>query len=278
MRRTGKRSGTRSLPAPAAALLAAILLTTAVVPGATALDFFTLWRQPQIPLRIREGAWIDYRAQVMAGGRREESLMRLSCLERADGSDERTWVLELLPLTHDESGARVPVAGEGTRLRVSRDLLRRQGTLLEAVLEVRQWRDGQSRILDPRELQDDPLVSASLTAEFRADRIETGAPTTRVIDGRQLLCRQFVFSAADSQGADLPAGRMIQISTWEITAAVDSTIPFLGLAFVAERVRAESRLDPPSRRFSPPAPRAKVEIMECLAFGSGARPHLLAAD
>jgi hypothetical protein len=99
-----------------------------------------------------------------------------------------------------------------------------------------------------------------------------------VVQGREMLCEQFVLTSADTLAADLPAGRMIQVTTREIAAAVARDVPFLGLAYAAERSRSESRLDPPSRRFKAPPPQVRVEIMELVAFGTGARPVLGAPD
>ncbi len=63
-----------------------------------ALDVFTLWRQPELPLNLTEGAWADFRSQVMAGGKRDEGLTRVSCLGLEHGSDDETFLLEILPL------------------------------------------------------------------------------------------------------------------------------------------------------------------------------------
>ena len=67
MRPTGKRSNT----SPLVGLTLVWVTCGLVAPGAQpacALDVFTLWRQPELPLRMEEGAWADYRSQVMAGG------------------------------------------------------------------------------------------------------------------------------------------------------------------------------------------------------------------
>lgn len=260
MRRTGKRSSTSARrafeqrtgpvgPGPSrigtvAVLLAVALLLPAV--EASALDFFTLWRQPQIPLQITEGAWADYATQVMSGGRREADIVRIACLDHAGGSDDRSWVFELLYLEEKDDGSLVPRPGEGTRLRIARDIVGRQGALLDHVLEIESWTAGVPETITPEQLQDDPLIANSLAAEFTPERVEIGAQTTRVIAGHQLLCDQFAMTAADTQIARLPAGEVIQVSTWEVVAAVNSEVPFLGLAFVSERVNSESRLDPES--------------------------------
>lgn len=277
MRPTGKRSNTSRLLGFTLLWVACGMISSGVQP-VCALDIFTLWNQPELPLRMEEGTWADFRSQVMAGGRRQENLTRIVCLSRADGTDEDTWLLELLPLDELEDGTRVPVPGEGARLRLSRSMLDRQGHLLDAVISVERWRGGIQEAISSDQLRNDPLVSASLDVEFTPDLVESRDPTNRVISGSQYLCDQFVMTAADTQSADLPAGRMIQTTTREITAAVHADIPFLGLAYAAERVKSESRLDPPSRKFSPPPPQVRVEVMELLGFGADARPSLVDGD
>lgn len=270
---TGKRSNIRNILGFTLLWVACGMISSGVRP-VRALDVFTLWRQPELPLRMVEGAWADYRTQVMVGGRRDEGLTRIICLDRANGSDDETWLLELIPLDELPDGSFVPVPGEGARLRLSRTMLNRQGHLLDAVVEVEKWRDGIPEKISEDQLRNDPLVSASLDTEFTPDRTERKDPTNRVVSGTQYLCEQFIMSAADTQSADLPAGRMIQTTTREITAAVHEEIPFLGLAFAAERVRSESKLDPPSRKFSAPPPQVRVEVMELLGFGYHAKPVL----
>lgn len=280
MRPTGKRSNIRVWRKVKLRRLLAACLVLISVSGARpvrALDVFTLWRQPEIPLQINEGNWVEYRTLVMAGGRQEESLTRIVCLDRDHGSDDETWLLELLPLV-EENGRTRPLPGEGMQLRLSRSLLNREGTFMEAIVSAVQWREGQAEPISREELRDDPLVAASLAASFRPDRVERQDPTTRVIEGKQFLCDQFVMAAADTQVAELPAGRMIQVTTREIVAAVHEEVPFLGLTYLTERVRAESRLDPPSRRMKAPPPRVRVEVMELVAFGLRADPTLVAAD
>lgn len=245
---------------------------------ALALDVFTLWQQPMIPLQMHEGGWADYRSQVMAGGKRQQGLTRIVCLDRQSGTDDKSWLLEMLPLEEKLDGSLEPIAGEGLRLRISRSILTRKGRLLDAVVEIVQWRDGQGRATTVAELRDDPLVSASLESDFEPQKVDIGQSTTRVIGKRQYLCDQFVFSAADTQTAELPAGTMIQTTSHEVVAAVNSEIPFLGLAFVSERIKSESALDPPSKKFSAPPARIRVEIMELLDFGSGAKPFLQGLD
>ena len=277
MRPTGKRSNTRRLLAFTFLWMAAGMIGSGVRP-VRALDVFTLWRQPEFPLRMTEGAWADFRMQVMAGGRRDEGLTRIVCLGREHGSDDESWLIELLPLDEFPDGRFEPVAGEGARLRLSRSLLERTGHLLDAVISAERWSGGVPEKVSEDQLRNDPLVSASLDAEFTPDLVEAKDPTTRVITGTQYLCDQFVMSAADTQSADLPAGRMIQMTTREITAAVHADLPFLGLAYAAERIRSESKLDPPSRKFAPPPPQVRVEVMELLGFGWQAEPSLTRGD
>ncbi len=280
MRATGRRSNIRRVISQPVRRLMVALVILGCLSGARsvrALDVFTLWRQPEIPLHITEGSWVDYRTQTMAGGRREQGLTRIVCLDRAGGSDDETWLLELLPLVEDAAGIR-PVPGEGVQLRLSRDLLQRQGAFLDAVVEAVQWRGGRAEKISPAELREDPLVAASLASDFVPDRVETKKPTTRIVQGVQFLCDQFVMAVTDTQVADLPAGRMIQVTTHEIVAAVHTDIPFLGLVYVSERVKSDSRLDPPSRRFQAPPGRVRVEVMELVAFGQGAQPVLIPAN
>ena len=243
-----------------------------------ALDVFTLWKQQELPLRLEEGAWVDYRSQVMAGGRRDEGLTRIVCLDLQHGSDEETILIEILPLHEYPDGRFEPVPGEGARLRLSRSMMDRQGDLLDAVVSAEKWQDGVVEKVTPDQLRNDPLVSASLDAEFVPDSTERKDPTNRVVQGVQYLCEQFVMSVEETRSAALPAGTMIQSTTREITAAVNSDIPFLGLAFATERVRSESVLDPPSSKFTPPPPQIRVEVMELLGFGWGALPTLSPGD
>ena len=77
MRATGKRSSTDPHRWWLIVLVAALL---GGAPPACALDLFTLWRQPDLPFAMTEGAWVDYRTQVMAGGRQQEDLLRLVCV------------------------------------------------------------------------------------------------------------------------------------------------------------------------------------------------------
>jgi len=257
--------------------LALVIFLFSAVP-APALDLFTLWRQPEIPLHIEEGSWVDYRSQVMAGGRREEGLTRLVCLSRADGSDDETFLLELLPLDEQKDGSLLPMVGQGAQVRIRRDVLHRQGSLMQAIVSVHHWQDGQVREITPEELRDDPLISTSFTSDFVPDEVSNQQATTRIVSGRQFTCRQWILASADTQSVVMPAGRMNQISTREIAAAVHEEIPFLGLAYASERVRAVSSLDPPNRKIPVPPARIRVEVMELVGFGFNARAHLSRND
>ena len=269
MRRTGRRSSTRR-----AAALAALLCVLSGVRPVRALDVFTLWKQPQVPLRLTEGDWADYRFQVTAGGRQEQSLTRVACLSRADGSDDMAWLVEVLPLKEEADGRLSPLPGEGLRLRLSRRLTARQGSLLDHVLAARQWSGGRATELSAAQLREDPLVADSFQEEFTAATATSGTPTTRVIGGVQFLCAQTVLAAADTQLATLPAGRLRQVTSRELSAATNPDLPFLGLAYATERVRAESTVEPAGSRLRPPPPRVRVEVMELVAHGKGAKPAL----
>ena len=273
MRPIGKRSNTRGFIA-----LTAILFVLSGVRPARALDVFTLWKQPQIPLRLVEGEWADYRFEVMSGGRQERSLTRVACLDRAGGTDDQGWVVEILPLTEEPDGQLTPVAGEGLRLRLSRRLANRTGSLLDHVLGARQWTAGQASELSADQLREDPLLAESFREDFTAATAQIGTPTTRVVGGVQYLCDQTVMAAADTQVATLPAGRLRQVTVRELVAATHEDLPFLGLAYASERVRSESTLDPEGGRLRPPPARVRVEIMELVAHGRGARPALGRAD
>jgi len=257
--------------------LALIIILLPAAPAA-ALDLFTLWKQPEIPLRLQEGSWVDYRSQVMAGGRREEGLTRLVCLTTADGSDDKTYLLELLPLEEQKDGTLLPLPHQGAQVRVSRDVLKREGSLLQAIVEVHHWQDGRPREITPEELRDDPMISTSFTSDFSADEVSSQQSTTRIVGGHQFTCRQWILASADTQSVVMPAGRMNQISTREIAAAVNDEIPFLGLAYASERVRSVSSLDPPNRKIPVPPARIRVEVMELVGFGFDAVAHLSGDD
>jgi hypothetical protein len=270
MRPTGRRSSTSG----AAFLLALALVTLSGVRPVRALDLFTLWRQPEIPLRIVEGEWVDYRGDVMAGGRRQQTLTRVACLGRDAGSDDASWLLEILPLRETAGGRLEPLPGEGVRLRLSRDLLRREGRLLDAVVDAEHWTGGRAEKVSAADLRDDPLLSLSLDEEFSAQHVARMDSTTRVISDQLFLCGQFVLSAADTQRISLPAGVTVQETSREITAAVHPDLPFLGLAYISERVRSESRVEGEGGRRRRPPPRIRVEVMELVGFGRDAQPAL----
>ena len=248
-----------------------LLLVLLGANAASGLDFFTLWQRPELPLGLVAGQRVDYRRQALADGRRTEDLVRVQCL----GQDSAgRWVLEVLPLVETGPGVFEIVSGEGLRLALDARVAERNADLMDMVMEVRLWRDGGVQVLDRREWRRDPLVTASFSGEFRPDVVDEREPTIRVIDGRELSCRQLVFAAADTQVAELPVGRMVQTASQEVSAAVHAGIPILGLAYVTERIRAESRLDPPSDRLAPPPPQIKIEMLECIGFGDDAIPVL----
>ena len=262
------RNGGRRRRSPAAVVILLVLLAST---AASALDFFTLWQRPELPLDLAAGRRADYRRQALADGRRTEDLVRVQCLGRDDSG---RWVLEVLPLVETAAGTFEVVPGEGLRLALDDRVTARTADLMDSVMEVRLWRDGDVEVLDRREWRRDPLVTASFSGEFRPDVVDEREATVRVIDGRELSCRQFVFAAADTQVAELPVGRMLQTASQEVSAAVNADIPLLGLAYVTERIRAESRLDPPSDRLAPPPPQIKIEMLECIGFGDDAIPSL----
>jgi hypothetical protein len=79
---------------------------------------------------------------------------------------------------------------------------------------------------------------------------------------------------ADTSVVRLPHGHLRQWTEHEVTAAVNDSVPLLGIVYAAERRRAESQLDPPSRRFPDPPPEVKVHTLELVGFGWNARPSL----
>ena len=261
--RVDRRIGRRFLP-PAVLVLA--FLSLGAVP-AGALDLFTLWQRPELPLNLEAGQRADYRRQALADGRRTDDLLRIQCLGQ---DDQGNWLLEVLPLLEPQPGVYETVPGEGLLLVLNSTFAQREGGLFDAVVEVKLWRDGKVSTLDRQQWRRDPLVTASFSGDFDPDTVEESASTIRVIDDHELECRQLIFSATDNQKAELPVGTMIQTSTQEVSAAVHPDIPLLGLAYVTERVRAESRLDPPSDRMKPPPPQVRIEILECFGYGHDA--------
>jgi len=254
--------------------VACVLVAILAALPSPALDLFTLWRQPEIPLTLEAGAWVDYRTQVMAAGRRENGILRVVCIR----ADEDEVVLELLPLEELRDGILTPVPGNGARVSLDGSVRKRKGSLLGAVRGVRHWQDGQARDISPEELRDDPLVSTSFTSDFQPDTVESRQTTTRIVSGLQFSCRQWVMASADTQSVVMPAGRMNQITTREVAAAVHEDIPFLGLVYASERVRASASLDPPSRGVPLPPERHRVEVMELVGFGRDAKPTLVGGD
>ncbi len=147
MRSTGKRSNTSARRRWASGV--AVVLLVAGSP-ALALDLFTLWRQPEIPLRSG-GAWVDYRTQVMAGGRREPGCTHLACLDGSGGATTNPGSSSSCPWTKRADGTLVPVPrAMGTRLRHFAAASARAGALLDARARDRQWRDGDARRRSPR--------------------------------------------------------------------------------------------------------------------------------
>ena len=251
-------------------VVALVMMTSPAV----ALDLFTLWRQPEIPLHITEGDWVDYRTQVMAGGRKEIGIIRVACLNRDEGSDDDSFLLELLPMHEQPDGSLLPMAGEGAQVRLDRNILLRDRPLLASVISVRNWQNGEVREITPEELREDPLLSTSFQSNFIPDEVSNQQSTTRVVAGQQFTCRQWILASADTQSVIMPAGKMKQISSREIAAAVYDEVPFLGLVYASERVRAVSTLDPPNRKIPVPPARIRVEIMELVGFGHQATAHL----
>ncbi len=263
MTRSGRPSLTERLVLAAAALV--------VAASAGALDLFTLWQRPELPLNLAAGLRADYRRQALTEGRRTDDILRVQCLgQDADGR----WVLEVLPLVELAPDSLVMVPGEGLRLFLTERFAAREGSLTDAVDEVHLWRDGRRTRLDEQEWRRDPLVTASFSGDFAPDTVVELNATVRVIGARELSCRQFEFASADTQRATMPVGTMIQVSSQEVAAAVHEDIPLLGLAYVTERLRADSHLDPPSDRFPAPPPQLRVEMLECLGFGRDATPWL----
>ncbi len=266
MRSTGSRSSTD--PRRAAAILAAALLALLAPGGAAALDVFTLWQRAEAPLSLAVGDRVDYSNTTLEAGRRTTELVRVQCV--GDGADG--WLLEILPLEATPRGL-APRPGEGLRLVLSHDVARREGDLAALVRRVVQWSGGRGRTLDPQEWRGDPLAASLLDADFRPDEVSTQGPTTRVVGGADLLCSQFTLVAADTARITLPRGEMIQVHRREISAAVHPGVPFLGLAFAAERSETSATVIPAGRR-SPPPPTQKVETMELVGYGRDAAPAL----
>ncbi len=267
---TGPRSNTSRLAVLAACLVAFQGMS---VP-AHALDLFTLWQQQEVPLDLTPGSRVDYRHQVMSGGRRKTDLTRIACLPAPAGAPDGALVFEILPLTETDDGSVHPVPGQGVWLLVSGDIASRHGDLIDRVREAWQWEDGRSRPLSLDEMRQDPLAAGILHSGFVADEVRKGDPTTRIISGRQFLCDQLVLSARDTQSVNLPAGRMTQVTSHEVTAAFNPELPLLGLAYATERTSAESKFDAPNPRINAPPARIRVEVMEMIDFSRDAHSRL----
>ena len=277
MRATGKRSSTEGcgflIGRGRRQLLPALVLLAAGALPASGLDLFALWRQPEVPLHLEVGAWSQYQRQSLTSGRREEDLLQIQCLAPGPDHPDATWLLEILPLVSSDTGL-APIAGEGLRLWFSDALQTRQGDLLDAVLAVQRWQDGTATTLPHEQWHDDPLISDTLVGQLPLTDATDQGSTVRVIGGLDLTCQQLAFTAVDTLSKKLPAGTLVQVTTQEVTAAVNPAIPLLGVAYAAERLRAESTLTPPSRRFPAPPPQIRVETLECVGFGNDARPWL----
>ncbi len=239
----------------------------------SALDLFTLWREPVIPLQIRPGDRVDYNRTTLSGGQREVDLLRVQCVGEVGEAGARSWLLELLPLA-ETGGGLEPVAGEGVQLQISERLLGRQGNLADLVERVVRWDGGQPTVLTPADWREDPLVLATLQSEFVPQTCERADSSVRVVAGHELRCDQYVLSAADTQRVRLPRATLEQITEWQISCAVNGEVPFLGLVYAAERTRSLSRLEPPSARFTSPAPGLRVETMELVGYGEDAQAWL----
>jgi hypothetical protein len=255
------------LPAVLAVLLGGVC-------PAAALDLFTLWRQPMIPLQVVVGDWVEYHLATLKGGQRTEEALRVQCIGQTDATGGKAWLIEMLPLEETE-GHLTPISGEGWLLQLSQRLLRREGELSAIVERVVQWEDGEARELTAAQWRDDPLVAASLRSEFSPQEVLAVNGSNRVVAGQPLACDQFQLAAADTESVELPRGRLEQISVWEITAAVNDQVPFFGVVFASERTQSHSRLDPPNDRFTLPPPLIKVETMELVAYGHDALPCLV---
>ncbi len=266
--------GPKSNISPRAVLLVGIIALLGTSVPARALDIFTLWHQQEIPLDLTPGSWVDYRSQVMAAGRQDTDLTRVVCLSSTPDSPAGTLVFEIMPLAEDDKGALHPRPGQGVWLLVSADVSRRQGALMDAVLEAWQWDGGVARELSLAELREDPLAAETLRSAFVAERVDKRDATTRIIAGQQFLCEQLVMSAADTQSVTLPAGKMTQISVHEVTAAYNPQLPLLGLAYATERISFETKFDSPNPRVRPPGAKIRVEVMEMVNFGHDAKSLL----
>ena len=249
-------------PAVVACMLTMVMLL--IAGHAWSLDVFTLWHQPEAPLRIEVGSRVDYLGTSIEAGRRRSEVMRIQCV----GESEENWLIEIVPLELVD-GAYEPLPGQGLRLTIDRRLADRSGNLIDHVHQVELWDESGHRELPAEQWRDDPLAGAFLDSGFVPDRIEAQGRTTRVIGVMDLLCDQFTLVAGDTTRIALPRGEMIQIHSREVSVAVHANIPFLGLAYAAERSETRSKLVPAGRR-SPPPPAMTVEIMELIDYGDDA--------
>ena len=77
----------------------------------------------------------------------------------------------------------------------------------------------------------------------------------------------------DTGRVRLPRGELIQVSRDEVSVAVHDEVPFLGIAYAAQRVSTRSDFNSPGRR-RPPPPSTRIEIMELTGFGRDAKAVL----
>ena len=82
-------------------------------------------------------------------------------------------------LEEQSDGTLLPIPGSGAQVRLSRDILLRQGPLLSSVVSVRHWQDGRARDITPEELRDGlcllpeglPEGQIPLTGSYRVGRL-----------------------------------------------------------------------------------------------------------
>jgi len=238
--------------------------------AAFALDVFSLWRRPELTIDLRPGVWVEYRTQTIEGGRQQHDHLRAVCV----AADEGGWTIEILPMRETDGGS-APVPGEGWVFDLSSDLVDREGDLVDHLRRVVHWQDGRARVLPDEEWREDPLVAASLRASRDAVETVVQEETVRVIADRELVCRQFSLTSADTGRVELPRGVLIQIDRRETSVAANETIPFLGVAYAAERSSTQSNfIGDGSRRRRAPPPSRRIEIMELVDFGENAVAQL----
>ena len=218
-----------------------------------ALDVFTLWRQPEIPLQHGRGRL--GRLPHPGHGRRPARAGpdRASPAWTGRRTDDGSWLLEMLPLDEDATAACTPLPGEGVRLRLSRDLLSREGTLAgRRRAKPIQWRDGQADRISPggaarrspggglpaRGIPSRPVAEAG--PHHPRDRQRHPVPVRPVRDGGRRHPARRPAGRPDDPGHDPGDHR----------GGPSPSCPSWAWPIVTERIRAESRLDPPSRRIS----------------------------